>query len=94
MTVEVFKKLGSKDQYEYLRDLEYQPCNLPNVGVHYGDVRAICVNKRSSAYISEGDTKSFTQQHNNKIVIIVRGIRPPPFSIIIIFEIFKCKRRY
>ena len=68
MTIEVFKKLASREQYEYLRDLEYQPCNLPNVGVHYGDVRAICVNKRSSAYISEGDTKSFTQQHNNKIV--------------------------
>ena len=68
MTVEVFKKLGSKDQYEYLRDLEYQPCNLPNVGVHYGDVRAICVDKKSSAYVSEGDIKSFTQQRNNKIV--------------------------
>ena len=68
MTVEVFKKLGSKDQYEYLRDLEYQPCNLPNVGVHYGDVRAICVDKKSSAYVSEGDAKSFTKQHNNKIV--------------------------
>ena len=68
MTVEVFKKLGSKDQYEYLRDLEYQPCNLPNVGVHYGDVRAICISRESSAYISEGNAKAFTQQNNNKIV--------------------------
>ena len=68
MTIEVFKKLASRDQYEYLRDLEYQPCNLPDVGVHYGDVRAICLNRNSSAYISEGDTKSFTEQHNNKIV--------------------------
>ena len=68
MSIEVFKKLVSKDQYEYLRDLEYQPCNLPNVGVHYGDVRAICVDKKSSAYVSEGDIKSFTQQRNNKIV--------------------------
>ena len=68
MTIEIFKKLASREQYEYLRDLEYQPCNLPNVGVHYGDVRAICVNKGSSAYISEGDTKSFTEQRNNKIV--------------------------
>ena len=68
MSIEVFKKLVSKDQYQYLRDLEYQPCNLPNVGVHYGDVRAICVEKKSSAYVSEGDIKSFTQQRNNKIV--------------------------
>ena len=68
MTIEVFKKLASREQYEYLRDLEYQPCNLPNVGVHYGDVRAICVDKKSSAYVSEGDVKCFTQQRNNKIV--------------------------
>ena len=68
MTIEVFKKLASKEQYEYLRDLEYQPCNLPNVGVHYGDVRAICISRESSAYISEGNAKAFTQQNNNKIV--------------------------
>ena len=68
MTIEVFKKLGSKDQYEYLRDLEYQPCNLPNVGVHYGDVRAICISRESSAYVSEGSMKSYTQQYNSKIV--------------------------
>ena len=68
MTIEVFKKLASRDQYEYLRDLEYQPCNLPDVGVHYGDVRAICLNRNSSAYISEGDTKSFTEQRGNQIV--------------------------
>ena len=40
MSIEVFKKLGSKEQYEYLKNLDYQPCNLPNVGVHYGDVRS------------------------------------------------------
>ena len=68
MSIEVFKKLVLKDQYEYLRDLEYQPCNLPDVGVHYGDVRAICLNRNSSAYISEGDTKSFTEQRGNQIV--------------------------
>ena len=68
MTIEVFKKLASREQYEYLRDLEYQPCNLPNVGVHYGDVRAICISRGSSAYVSEGNAKSFTQQRNNKIV--------------------------
>ena len=68
MTIEVFKKFASKDQYEYLRDLEYQPCNLPNVGVHYGDVRAICINRESSAYISEGNARAFTQQNNNRIV--------------------------
>ena len=68
MTIEIFKKLASRDQYEYLRDLEYQPCNLPDVGVHYGDVRAICLNRNSSAFISEGDTKSFTEQRGNKIV--------------------------
>ena len=68
MTIEVFKKLASREQYEYLRDLEYQPCNLPNVGVYYGDIRAICVSSKSSAYVSEGDVKSFTEQHNNKIV--------------------------
>ena len=68
MTVEVFKKLASKEQYEYLRDLEYHPCNLPDVGVHYGDVRAICISRGSSAYVSEGNAKSFTQQRNNKIV--------------------------
>ena len=68
MTIEVFKKFASKEQYEYLRDLEYQPCNLPNVGVHYGDVRAICISRESSAYISEGNAKAFTQQNNNKIV--------------------------
>ena len=65
---EVFKKLASKDQYEYLKDLDYQPCNLPNVGVHYGDVRAICVSRESSAYVSEGNAKSFTEQHNKKII--------------------------
>tara|TARA_Y100000816_G_scaffold207836_1_gene153707 strand:+ start:378 stop:752 length:375 start_codon:yes stop_codon:yes gene_type:complete len=68
MTIEVFKKLASRDQYEYLRDLEYQPCNLPDVGVHYGDVRAICLNRNSSAFISEGDTISFTEQRGNQIV--------------------------
>ena len=65
---EVFKRLASKDQYEYLKDLDYQPCNLPNVGVHYGDVRAICVSRESSAYVSEGNAKSFTEQHNKKII--------------------------
>ena len=68
MTVEVFKKLASKEQYEYLRDLEYKPCNLPDVGVHYGDVRAICISRGSSAYVSEGNAKSFTEQNGNKIV--------------------------
>ena len=68
MTIEVFKKFASKEQYEYLRDLEYQPCNLPNVGVHYGDVRAICISRESSAYISEGNPRAFTQQNKNKIV--------------------------
>ena len=68
MTIEVFKKLASREQYEYLRDLEYQPCNLPDVGVHYGDVRAICLNRNSSAFISEGDTISFTEQRGNQIV--------------------------
>ena len=68
MTIEVFKKFASKEQYEYLRDLEYQPCNLPNVGVHYGDVRAICISRESSAYVSEGSAKAFTEQNNNKIV--------------------------
>ena len=61
MSIEVFKKLGSKKQYEYLKNLDYQPCNLPNVGVHYGDVRSICLNGKSSAYISEGHVKSFTE---------------------------------
>ena len=68
MSIEVFKKLVLKDQYEYLRDLEYQPCNLPNVGVHYGDVRAICISRESSAYVSEGNAKAFTEQRGNKIV--------------------------
>ena len=68
MTIEVFKKLGSKEQYEYLKNLDYQPCNLPNVGVHYGDVSSICLSGNSSAYISEGNAKAFTQQNNNKIV--------------------------
>ena len=68
MTIEIFKELASKEKYEYLRDLEYQPCNLPNVGVHYGDVRAICISRESSAYVSEGSVLSYTQQYNNKIV--------------------------
>ena len=68
MTVEVFKKLGSKEQYEYLKNLDYQPCNLPNVGVHYGDVRSICLNGKSSAYISEGHVKSFTEQNAVNII--------------------------
>ena len=68
MTIEVFKKFASKEQYEYLRDLEYQPCNLPNVGVHYGDVRAICISRESSAYVSEGSAKAFTEQQGKKIV--------------------------
>ena len=63
MSIEVFKKLGSKEQYEYLKNLDYQPCNLPNVGVHYGDVRSICLSGNSSAYISEGHVKSFTEQN-------------------------------
>ena len=46
MTIEVFKKFASKEQYEYLRDLEYQSCNLPNVGVHYGDVKIYMYKKR------------------------------------------------
>ena len=68
MLIEVFKEFASKDQYQYLRDLEYHPCNLPNVGVHYGDVRAICISRESSAYVSEGNAKALTEQHNNKIV--------------------------
>ena len=68
MTIEVFKKLGSKEQYEYLKNLDYQPCNLPNVGVHYGDVRSICLNGKSSAYISEGHVKSFTEQNAVNII--------------------------
>ena len=68
MSVELFKRLATREQYEYLRNLDYQPCNLPNVGVHYGDVRAICIEKKSSAYVSEGHLMSFTKQYNNKIV--------------------------
>ena len=68
MNVDVNKRLASKEQYEYLKNLYYQPCNLPNVGVHYGDIRSICINKESSAHVSEGHMKSFTQQHNNKVV--------------------------
>ena len=68
MTIEVFKKLGSKEQYEYLKNLDYQPCNLPNVGVHYGDVRSICLSGNSSAYISEGHVKSFTEQNAVNII--------------------------
>ena len=68
MSVDIFKKLGTKDQYEYLRNLKYQPSNLPNVSVHYGDVRAICIDKKSSAYISEGSIQSFSQQPKGKIV--------------------------
>jgi len=72
MTIEVFKKLGSKEQYEYLKNLDYQPCNLPNVGVHYGDIRVISLNKYSSAFISEGHVKSFTEQ--NAINVIENNI--------------------
>ena len=68
MSVDIFKKLGTKDQYEYLRNLNYQPSNLPNVSVHYGDIRAICIDKKSSAYISEGSIQSFSQQPKGKIV--------------------------
>ena len=68
MTIEVFKKFASKEQYEYLRDLEYQPCTLPDVGVHYGDVRSICLSGNSSAYISEGHVKSFTEQNAVNII--------------------------
>ena len=38
MSVELFKRLATREQYEYLRNLDYQPCNLPNVGVHYGEL--------------------------------------------------------
>ena len=55
MRVDIFKKLGTKDQYEYLRNLNYQPSNLPNVSVHYGDVRAICIDKKSSLGFSRGN---------------------------------------
>ena len=63
-----FKKLGTMEQYLHLKELEYQPSNLPNVGVHYGDVRAIYIDGHSSAFISEGSIQTFTQQPNKKII--------------------------
>ena len=49
-------------------ELEYQPSNLPNVGVHYGDIRAICIDPLSSAYVSEGTFQCYHQQPYNQIV--------------------------
>ena len=68
MSIDIFKKLGTREQYLYLKELEYQPSNLPNVGVHYGDVRAIYIDGHSSAFISEGSIQTFTQQPNKKII--------------------------
>ena len=68
MNIKVFKKLGTKEQYQYIRDLDYQPSNLPNVGVHYGDIRSICIERGSSAYISEGTMHCFHNQPQNKVI--------------------------
>ena len=58
MDIEINKKLATEEEYDYLRNLQYNPSNIPNVSVHYGDVRAMCIEKLSSAYVSP-DTVSF-----------------------------------
>ena len=45
MDIEINKKLATEEEYDYLRNLQYNPSNIPNVSVHYGDVRAMCFQK-------------------------------------------------
>ena len=68
MTIDISKKIGTEKQYQYLSELDYKPSNLPNVSVHYGEIRAICIEKKSSAFISEGSIQSFSKQPKQKIV--------------------------
>ena len=68
MSYDIFRKLGTREQYNYIMKLEYQPSNLPNVGVHYGDIRAICIDALSSAYVSEGTLQCYHQQPHNQII--------------------------
>ena len=68
MPIDISKKLGTEKQYQYLSELDYKPSNLPNVSVHYGEIRAICIEKKSSAFISEGSIQSFSKQPKQKIV--------------------------
>ena len=47
-----------------LAKLEYIKSNFPNVFVHYGEFKSIRLDKKSSAYLTQGDIEVFCRQKN------------------------------
>ncbi len=59
----------TKERLQYLRNLNYEPSNYPNVSMYYGDdEKAICVDKKGSAFISEGRIDIYCPQTQDRIV--------------------------
>jgi len=61
----------------YLKDLSYSPSNYINVGIHYGKEKAICIDPKSSAFISEGKIDVFCEQPHKKTLHYEITVKEP-----------------
>jgi len=61
----------------YLKTLSYSPSNYINVGIHYGKEKAICIESKSSAFISEGKIDVFCEQPHQKTLHYKINVKEP-----------------
>ena len=61
----------------YLKTLSYQPSNYKNIGVYYGENKAICIERKSSAFISEGQIDIFCDQPSRKTLHYNINVKEP-----------------
>jgi hypothetical protein len=61
----------------YLKTLSYLPSNYKNVSIHYGKEKAICIEPKSSAFISEGKIEAFCEQPRQKTLHYEINIKEP-----------------
>jgi|TARA_R110001592_G_C12608710_1_gene696647 hypothetical protein len=70
-------KEAEKRMKNYLKTLLYQPSNYKNIGVHYGENKAICIERKSSAFISEGQIDIFCEQPDKKTLHYNIDVKEP-----------------
>lgn len=61
----------------YLKTLPYEESNYKNVSIHYGKEKAICIEPKSSAFISEGKIEVFCQQPHKKTLYYEIKVKEP-----------------
>ena len=61
----------------YLKSLSYLPSNYRNVGIYYGKKKAICIESKSSAFISEGQIDIFCEQPDEKTLHYNIDVKEP-----------------